>query len=186
VNKRISSSPRAQGFHSEGLTTEVLKLISYNTRVLILGGHLNCQWLMLGAVANTRTTSTSCLRLPHSSISARRFFRPLYPRPSHCSSSTRLRALESLLFTKLPGLESLHRIRRSPFSSMATTSHQSSSLPLGDSLGSSFGSFDLLQRCQIDQTDVTVSKWQSRDSGLAVVHLDYEGELVDCCHFILI
>lgn len=39
----------------------------------------------------------------------------------------------------------------------------------------SFGNFDLVQRVQLDYTDVVVSKWRSRVSGLTLVHLDYEG-----------
>lgn len=39
----------------------------------------------------------------------------------------------------------------------------------------SFGNFDLVQRFQLDYTDVAVSKWRSRVSGLTLVHLDYEG-----------
>lgn len=39
----------------------------------------------------------------------------------------------------------------------------------------SFGNFDLVQRLQLDYTDVVVSKWRSRVTGLTLVHLDYEG-----------
>jgi hypothetical protein len=39
----------------------------------------------------------------------------------------------------------------------------------------SFGNFDLVQRVNLDYTDVVISKWQSRATGLTVVHLDYEG-----------
>jgi len=39
----------------------------------------------------------------------------------------------------------------------------------------SFGNFDLIKRVKLDFTDVTVSKWRSRVTGLSVVHLDYEG-----------
>jgi len=38
-----------------------------------------------------------------------------------------------------------------------------------------FGNFDLIKRVKLDFTDVVVSKWQSRITGLNVVHLDYEG-----------
>lgn len=41
-----------------------------------------------------------------------------------------------------------------------------------------FGNFDLVKRLKLDFTDVTVSKWRSRVTGLSVVHLDYEGKLV--------
>lgn len=39
------------------------------------------------------------------------------------------------------------------------------------------GNFDLIKRVKLDFTDVTVSKWRSRVTGLTVVHLDYNGEL---------
>lgn len=38
-----------------------------------------------------------------------------------------------------------------------------------------FGNFDLIKRVQLDYIDVAVSKWQSRVTGLSVVHLDFEG-----------
>jgi hypothetical protein len=38
-----------------------------------------------------------------------------------------------------------------------------------------FGNFDLVKRVELDYTDVVVSKWQSRVTGLSVVHLDFEG-----------
>jgi hypothetical protein len=38
-----------------------------------------------------------------------------------------------------------------------------------------FGNFDLVRRFKLDFTDVTISKWRSRITGLSVVHLDYEG-----------
>lgn len=43
---------------------------------------------------------------------------------------------------------------------------------------SPIGSFDLKAWVKLKYTDVTVSKWQNRDSGLTVVHLDYNGT----CH----
>ncbi|KAG8859116.1 hypothetical protein FRB96_004686 [Tulasnella sp. 330] len=42
----------------------------------------------------------------------------------------------------------------------------------------SHGNFDLLQRIKLDYTDVTLSKWRSRETGLSVVHVDYESPLV--------
>jgi len=39
----------------------------------------------------------------------------------------------------------------------------------------SFGNYDLIRRVKLDFTDVTVSKWRSRVTGLTVIHLDYEG-----------
>lgn len=38
----------------------------------------------------------------------------------------------------------------------------------------SHGNFDLVQRVKLDYTDVTLSKWRSRETGLSVVHVDYE------------
>lgn len=37
------------------------------------------------------------------------------------------------------------------------------------------GNFDLVKRVKLDFTDVVISKWRSRITGLSVVHLDYEG-----------
>ncbi|KAH7931086.1 hypothetical protein BV22DRAFT_1027850 [Leucogyrophana mollusca] len=42
-----------------------------------------------------------------------------------------------------------------------------------------FGNFDLVKRVKLDYTDVVVSKWQSRVTGLSIVHLDYEAPLVN-------
>lgn len=47
------------------------------------------------------------------------------------------------------------------------------------STNETFGNFDLVKRVKLDYTDVTVSKWRSRDSGLSVVHLDYEAPIVN-------
>lgn len=43
-----------------------------------------------------------------------------------------------------------------------------------------YENFDLVKRVKLDYTDVTVSKWRSRVTGLNVVHLEYEGALVLC------
>lgn len=40
----------------------------------------------------------------------------------------------------------------------------------------SYGNFDLVRRLKLDFADIEVSKWQSRVTGLSVVHLDYDGE----------
>lgn len=47
--------------------------------------------------------------------------------------------------------------------------------PVADDNFQAFGNFDLVKRIKLDYTDVVVSKWQSRVTGLTVVHLDYEG-----------
>jgi len=52
-----------------------------------------------------------------------------------------------------------------------------SNVPNGlDSQCQSFANFDLVKRIALDKTDIVVSKWQSRITGLTVVHLDYEGK----------
>ena len=38
-----------------------------------------------------------------------------------------------------------------------------------------FGNFDLVKKFKLDFTDVVVSKYKSRSTGLTVIHLDYEG-----------
>ncbi|KAF7436910.1 hypothetical protein PC9H_003744 [Pleurotus ostreatus] len=42
-----------------------------------------------------------------------------------------------------------------------------------------YGNFDLVRRVKLDFTDVVVSKWRSRVTGLSIVHLDYEAPLVN-------
>jgi hypothetical protein len=41
-----------------------------------------------------------------------------------------------------------------------------------------FGNFDHVKRFKLDFSDIEVSKWQSRVTGLSVVHMDYDGA---CC-----
>lgn len=48
----------------------------------------------------------------------------------------------------------------------------------------SFGNFDLVKKLKLDFTDVFVSKWRSRCTGLTVIHLDYEG-LLFCLGYIV-
>ncbi|KAF8898648.1 Metalloenzyme, LuxS/M16 peptidase-like protein [Infundibulicybe gibba] len=43
----------------------------------------------------------------------------------------------------------------------------------------SFGNFDLVKKLKLDFTDVTISKWRSRVTGLSIVHLDYEAPIVN-------
>ena len=45
-------------------------------------------------------------------------------------------------------------------------------------MDASFANFDLVKRVKLSSTDVVVSKWRSRVTGLSVVHLDY-----DCMSF---
>lgn len=41
-----------------------------------------------------------------------------------------------------------------------------------------FGNFDLLRRVKLDYTDVEISRWRSRVTGLNIVHLDFDGECI--------
>jgi hypothetical protein len=41
-----------------------------------------------------------------------------------------------------------------------------------------YGNFDLIKQVKLDFTDVEISKWKSRRTGLSVVHLDYDGALM--------
>jgi len=43
----------------------------------------------------------------------------------------------------------------------------------------SFGNYDLIKRVKLDFTDVAISKWRSRVTGLTVIHLDYEGKVYE-------
>ncbi|KAI0348495.1 hypothetical protein BDW22DRAFT_1404375 [Trametopsis cervina] len=42
-----------------------------------------------------------------------------------------------------------------------------------------FGNFDLINTVKLDYADILVSKWQSRVTGLSVVHLDYNAPIVN-------
>lgn len=44
-------------------------------------------------------------------------------------------------------------------------------------MAQSYENFDLLQRIKLDSTDVVLTKWRSRKTGLSIVHLDYDGRL---------
>lgn len=37
------------------------------------------------------------------------------------------------------------------------------------------GNFRLLKRIQLNYTEAVITKWQSQETGLRVVHVDYEG-----------
>ncbi|KAF9015263.1 Metalloenzyme, LuxS/M16 peptidase-like protein [Cyathus striatus] len=56
---------------------------------------------------------------------------------------------------------------------------QTSSTPVFGTTAEGFGNFDLIRRVKLDFTDVVISKWRSRITGLTVVHLDYEAPLVN-------
>ncbi|KAK7463673.1 hypothetical protein VKT23_005614 [Stygiomarasmius scandens] len=70
-----------------------------------------------------------------------------------------------------PSSFTLHRSFSSTFPSNAAV--MSSASPK-----ESFANFDLVKRVKLDFTDVTISKWKSRVTGLSVVHLDYEAPIV--------
>jgi hypothetical protein len=56
--------------------------------------------------------------------------------------------------------------------SMTATSPQSFSSP---DLPNKFGNFDLIRTEKLGLADIVLSKYRSRETGLTVVHLDYEG-----------
>jgi hypothetical protein len=61
------------------------------------------------------------------------------------------------------------------FQSISSMSPSLNGSSVADDDFQAFGNFDLVKRIKLDYTDVVVSKWQSRVTGLTVVHLDYEG-----------
>lgn len=50
-----------------------------------------------------------------------------------------------------------------------------STMPSSAKPSEAYGNFDLIAKTKLDYTDVLISKWKSRETGLSVVHLDYEG-----------
>lgn len=107
---------------------------------------------------------------------------PLFRRSPVLSSARRA------FYTSLRALSTLNGAR--PFQSLPrpythvfppalslSTRSMMSSAHQDPELGSTLGPFDLKHRVKLDYTDVVVSKWQSRESGLTVVHLDYDGML---------
>lgn len=87
------------------------------------------------------------------------------------------RAAQKLSPTRQPGCPPQFGLRAFPIirsyatHSMTTTS-QSFSSP---NLPSKFGNFDLIRTEKLGLADIVVSKYRSRETGLTVVHLDYEG-----------
>lgn len=45
-----------------------------------------------------------------------------------------------------------------------------------DSQNYTIGNFHLIKRIQLNYTDAVITKWQSQETGLRVVHIDYESE----------
>ena len=70
------------------------------------------------------------------------------------------------------GLRALPISRIFTTHSMTTTSPQPFSSP---DLPRKFGNFDLIHTEKLGLADIIVSKYRSRETGLTVVHLDYEG-----------
>ena len=48
-------------------------------------------------------------------------------------------------------------------------------LPSSPNLPNKFGNFDLIRTEKCELADTILSKYRSRETGLTVVHLDYEG-----------
>ncbi|KAI0788552.1 Metalloenzyme, LuxS/M16 peptidase-like protein [Abortiporus biennis] len=46
-------------------------------------------------------------------------------------------------------------------------------------MSESYGNFDLVKRFKLEYADILVSKWQSRTTGLSVVHLDYDAPIIN-------
>ena len=67
------------------------------------------------------------------------------------------------------------RLRLRHLAHLATRPLQPHPNPGSIPMPQSYGNFDLLNRVKLDFTDVIISKWKSRQTGLSVVHLDYEG-----------
>jgi len=60
-------------------------------------------------------------------------------------------------------------------SSLLTTEKKVTKDALGDKW---VGNFELLKRIPLYHTDVTITKWRSKETGLKVVHVDYEGPII--------
>jgi len=51
--------------------------------------------------------------------------------------------------------------------------------PTKDTLGVEWvGNFELLGQTSLNDTDATITRWRSKETGLKVVHVDYEGPIV--------
>lgn len=85
------------------------------------------------------------------------------------------------MFSRRGAPNSIHSFRgaRRSLAHLATRSEiPNNSLAMTDS----YGNFDLVKRIKLDFTDVEVTRWRSRETGLNIVHLDYEGAHI--CYFI--
>ena len=104
-------------------------------------------------------------------------------------------ALRMLSFwrRRMPLLANIHAFNTLPTTSIPSKQHN---FPLHTSVQepktnamthlpqSTFGNFDLVKKLKLDFTDVLVSKWRSRRTGLTVIHLDYDGLLFCLCHIV--
>ena len=87
------------------------------------------------------------------------------------------RAVQKLSPSRLPcphqfGASGFPITRALATHSMTTTSPESFSSP---NLPTKFGNFDLIRTEKLGLADIVFSKYRSRETGLTVVHLDYEG-----------
>ena len=97
--------------------------------------------------------------------------------PLTCTSGTRMNRLLSFFKRRLarPSSTSFFstnspRLAQALQSDMPPASYTSSS--------ETFGDFDLINRVKLGFSEIMVSSWRSRVTGLNVVHLDYEGERI--------
>jgi hypothetical protein len=89
-----------------------------------------------------------------------------------------------MLWRRLPLLQTLNTLKTTSIASKKFfnlhkfslhTSVQEPNTSAMTHIPESFGNFDLVKKLKLDYTDVLVSKWRSRRTGLTVVHLDYDG-----------
>lgn len=75
----------------------------------------------------------------------------------------------------------IQRLQHRPASTLSALAFKPPSLQENHSYimsNAQYGNFDLVKKHQVENTNVTISKWQSRVTGLTVVHIDYEGTLL--------
>lgn len=115
--------------------------------------------LLLCCAAAFLTSSTGATR--HKGPHMNRLFSLFKRRPTAPTST-------SFFSTNSPRLASALQ----PASDMSPALYPPSSTAASET----YGDFDLVKRVKLSFSDVTVSSWRSRVTGLNVVHLDYEGE----------
>ncbi|KIJ68351.1 hypothetical protein HYDPIDRAFT_106537 [Hydnomerulius pinastri MD-312] len=118
------------------------------------------------STAAIRRLSTKSLQTRQSGI--------LLPTLRHSFSANRHLSLSPSTITRTHPY-----IPRRSFQSISSMSSSANGSAIPDEALQSFGNFDLVKQVKLDYTDVVVSKWQSRVTGLTVVHLDYEAPLVN-------